>query len=368
MEATRIWEQQIDELAKQTFSRQVRWESFRKNLSICTLLQRAKNSLDIPPLSLRTKKTRKTVLNHTKLLSTLDHMWLLQSCFWLTQVFDSICGWSTELSSTSVPSLECLVMTGSRICRAALWSNRERQPEDKQWIEDQQINSLLSKPLVLESLCVWVCVQHTLWAWRLLALFHQQASSLGVGGAIGWVIWAHNHPDEGRSTTWEITLKQSRQRDQITPSCWVAPSVTSLCAHFTWNWSCVAMSRTEGLGWKEGCEWYQPTTLKPSDDRTSQACVWDSGSISHCKPVLTLLHGSAAQICTQDRLTQLLTKLYVANKTSILIFLQWCFSLLFLPLILSLPHWTFHRAGRWLPPSTRGHADNHSTFNHFLEH
>lgn len=139
-------------------------------------------------------------------------------------------------------------------------------------------------------------VIHTLGTWRLLSLFHQQAGGLGVGGGIGWVIWAYDHPDEGGSATWEIALDQSRHRESDHMFTW-SRSCVSLSFLFTWNWSCVFMSRTEGFGWKEGCEWYQPTTLKPRDVSTSQACVWETGSISHCKPVLTLLHGSAAQIC-----------------------------------------------------------------------
>lgn len=87
----------------------------------------------------------------------------------------------------------------------------------------------------------------------------------------------------------------------------------------TWYWSCVFMSRTEGFGWKVGCEWYQPTTLKPRDDSTSQAWVWDTGSISHCNPVLTLLHGSAALICTQVGSANIVFLLY-SDKQHICIF------------------------------------------------
>lgn len=50
----------------------------------------------------------------------------------------------------------------------------------------------------------------------------------------------------------------------------------------------------EGLGSKAGCEWYQPITWKPLAASDSEAWVWDTGSISHCRPVLRLLHGSAA--------------------------------------------------------------------------
>lgn len=38
----------------------------------------------------------------------------------LTLVRENICGWSTEPSSKSAPSLECLVMTWSQICREVL--------------------------------------------------------------------------------------------------------------------------------------------------------------------------------------------------------------------------------------------------------
>lgn len=61
---------------------------------------------------------------------------------------------------------------------------------------------------------------------------------------------------------------------KIRPQVAQANSLQRLSSvNVTWNWSCVFMSRTDGLGWKEGCEWYQPTTLKPRDDSTSQACV-----------------------------------------------------------------------------------------------
>lgn len=73
---------------------------------------------------------------------------------------------------------------------------------------------------------------HTLRAWRLLTLFHQQAGGLGVGGGIGWVIWAYDHPNEGGSTTWEITLQKSghRESDHMFTSC--KSCVSSLFIHF----------------------------------------------------------------------------------------------------------------------------------------
>lgn len=65
----------------------------------------------------------------------------------------------------------------------------------------------------------------------------------------------------------------------------------------TWYLAWVSISRIEGLGSNAGWEWYHPITLYPLAASVSEACVCDTGSISHCSPVLRLLHGSAAQTC-----------------------------------------------------------------------
>lgn len=49
---------------------------------------------------------------------------------------------------------------------------------------------------------------HTLWAGRLLALSHQQAGRLGVGGAISRVVRTHYHADERGSASREVALQQ----------------------------------------------------------------------------------------------------------------------------------------------------------------
>lgn len=80
------------------------------------------------------------------------------------------------------------------------------------------------------------------------------------------------------------------------------------------------MSRTDGFGWKEGWEWYQPTTLRPRDNSTSQAWVWDTGSISHCIPVLMLLHGSAAQTYKQKSVSFMKMKKKKKQRTIFVVY------------------------------------------------
>lgn len=53
-------------------------------------------------------------------------------------------------------------------------------------------------------------------------------------------------------------------------------------------------SLSDRSGSKAGWEWYHPMTLHPRRARASEACVCETGSISHWRPVLRLLHGSAA--------------------------------------------------------------------------
>jgi len=188
----------------------VRWESLRNNLSICTFLaNQSSKKLFIDNLP-ETSKTRED-----------------QICVPLTQVFERICGWSTELSSWFVPSQECLVMTGSRICKAALWRNREGLRQRilcccKHKSLTYTVNLISNSNHLLQWVCV--CVWHTVGAWGLLALFYQQACNLGVRGGVGWIIRAHYHPDEGGSATREVTLNQSKDKDSD--------------PKFVWNQSC----------------------------------------------------------------------------------------------------------------------------------
>lgn len=68
---------------------------------------------------------------------------------------------------------------------------------------------------------------HTLWAWCLLALSHQQAGSLGVRRAISWVVWTHYHPNEWGSATREITLEKSGKEEYDHNLTWANFGLTS---------------------------------------------------------------------------------------------------------------------------------------------
>lgn len=83
-----------------------------------------------------------------------------------------------------------------------------------------------------------ICVQHTVQLRGFLILFYQQAGDLGVGGEVGWVIRAHDHPNKGGSATWEIALDRWKHRVrphiqiQQTPwevSYWISPGTGPAC-------------------------------------------------------------------------------------------------------------------------------------------
>ena len=82
---------------------------------------------------------------------------------------------------------------------------------------------------------------------------------------------------------------------------YLAPFTTS---RVTWNFAWVSMSRTEGMGANVGWEWYQPTTANPRSAKSSEACVWDTGSISHCSPVLKLRQGIALETYTSKTMNK----------------------------------------------------------------
>ena len=97
------------------------------------------------------------------------------------------------------------------------------------------------------------------------------------------------------------------------PPPYLAPFTTS---GVTWNFAWVSMSRTEGMGAKVGWEWYQPTTANPRSAKSSEACVWDTGSISHWSPVLKLRQGIALETYTSKTMNKRL-RLFLQQTQSI---------------------------------------------------
>ena len=71
-------------------------------------------------------------------------------------------------------------------------------------------------------------------------------------------------------------------------------------ANQVWYWVWVSRSRREGSGVKEGWLWYHPTTCSPRVCMASHAWACDTGSMSHCIPVLTLRHGCTSLTCNTE--------------------------------------------------------------------
>lgn len=190
-------------------------------------------------------------------------------------------------------------------------------------------------------------------------LLDQQTGGLRQRRRVTWVIRADNHPDEWSTSSREITLpqKQTERMWHVTKDTYSNYNIIQWC--ITWYLAWVSMSLREGLGSKAGWEWYQPTTLWPLTPSSSDAWVWETGSISHCRPVLRLLHGSAAQICTNiSKMTNKSTGIYCYSvpKLTEKNRLSWMNPLINWPLTPSLPLHMFLLKGQSPLPLIHEHA------------